>query len=327
MVSRHALSVSFSLVLLGMTASVGRAQVAVRAITRSGLEVFAGGSQLVPPNTDITSGRVVTASGNFSNGSSTATTSFSLGQDDRRIEVVLDEQASATWNGQPSLAYPNAYIGRNFGQHDIDVELSSTTPMYVRVTVTACTSGSQPGYSGTLTIPGQGTVTNNFFAMCNAPATGTFDLVLGAVPTVLVFRTGGYVQTGRFVFSADFRGQWNVTVTNRSPCDGTRYDTPCGATLSSFGTLSLPGTWIELIDAARPDAAVLLIGSQRLRVPIFGCFLYTDFPIILPFGLTAPDRALVYLPPLPFAVQVTTQGVTIGNAGLRASNGLELQCR
>lgn len=319
------------LAILTVLAATLRGQVTVRAITRTGLQASAGPPMSVPPDTDITNGISVTSSGSSAFGFASASTVFSLARTERAIDVVLDERGTASWNQQTTIAYPAATVGYLLQQppeHGIDVELSSTVPMSVRITVTTCNDWGST-YGGTLAIPGHGVVRNALFQtpMCHAPASQAFNVTLGAAPTVLAFSTHGHCQSSRVTPNVTFRGRWSVTIANLPSCDGVAYETPCGASLASFATLTLPGTWVELVDAAQPTAALLLIGTQRLRAPFGGCFLYTDLPITLPFGLTAQNRASVYLAPLPFPVRVTTQGLTIGPAGFHASNGLELSCR
>lgn len=311
-----------SLLLLVSVASSVSAQFTVRAITRTGLTAWTDrSSQSVPANTDITAGSSVSTSYFTGGASAAASTNFTVASVPPGIGVTLEDRGSAMGGSSPF--YAMAGVGPQFGggPQTIDVELSSSPARNVRLLVSACTDGG--GYGGTLAIAGLGSVSPSF--TCLQPTQRIFDLVIDATPTVLVFSTSGYSVGARG--GTSFHGRWTVTITNRAPCDGLQYDTPCGASLSSYGTLALPGTWLELVDSSLPTAALLLVGTQSTRVPIGLCFLYTDFPMILPFGLTAPDRAAVYLPPLPFPVQVTTQGLTLGPAGFHASNGLMLQCR
>src|SRR5688572_16005127 len=85
------LHVAARILLLGaaITATTG-AQVTVRAITRTGLEVWAwaGTPQNVPPSTDITNGVSITSSFPGGSTSASATTSFALLRSDRAIDVV-----------------------------------------------------------------------------------------------------------------------------------------------------------------------------------------------------------------------------------------------
>jgi hypothetical protein len=90
--------------------------------------------------------------------------------------------------------------------------------------------------------------------------------------------------------------------------------------------LDLPGTRLTLTDTTPPQVAFLLVGTQALSVPIENRVLRTDFPILLSFSLTGPNRAEVYLPPVGYPVHVRTQGITFGGGGLHATNALELQC-
>jgi hypothetical protein len=297
-------------------ASGAGAQLTARAVTRSGLTVWANqSSQMVPPNTDITAGSSISASSS-NNGVASAYSQFTLATSARSIDVVLAERGSAA--GGTSPFYAAAGVGPQLGgQHNIDVILANPTPMLVRLMVSVCTMG----HNGTLTVPGNGVVTAPFF--CMTPSVYTFNVAVGPTPTALVFSTSGYAVGARG--GTSFSGRWELSLST-STCDGTAYENPCGATLSSYGLLNTAGTWIEMIDSSLPTVAFLLVGTQRTRLPFGNCFLYTDFPVILPFNLTAPDRATVLVPQPPVPVQVTLQGWTFGPSGMRASNGLALQC-
>jgi hypothetical protein len=330
---RYAVSTSSAALLfaaLAASASVP-AQVALRAVTPTGLFAL---SDSAPPNADITSGRVVADSYSGADGSASARCSFSVSRTDRQLQITLVEEGSATWNSSGGgFFFPSAWVGANFGStpHRIDVELASQAPMRVRLVVTTCSqSPLQRGYyDGSLTITGHGKVANGNWPQaneCSAPAVATFELTLGPTPTVLVFETRGHAQSSRINGTASFHARWALELDHLPPCPGTPYETPCGATMAAYGTLNEAGTWFEVVDSGQPAVALLLLGTLRQHLPIWGCVLYTDFPVILPLALNGP-RAAIYVPPRPPAM-VTMQGVTFsGGAGFHASNGLDVQCR
>lgn len=306
---------------LALLAAAVDAQLTVRAIARTDLVAYTdAGRQTVPANTDITNGRTVSMSGS-NYGTADARSSFRLSATTSAVAIGLDERASAS--GGSGILQASAGVGESFSPHGIDLQLSSSTPMLVRVVVTVCQTGG--GYSGTLTIPGQGTVDNALGALCQAPVSRSFDVPVTSTPTVLSWSTRATANGARGGTSVDAR--WTITMTHIPPCPGVASGAPCGAELTSVGTLALPGTWLTLTDTTPPQAAFLLVGTQPLSVPIENCVLRTDFPILLPFSLTGPSRAEVYLPPVGYPVQVRTQGITFGAAGLHATNALELQCR
>lgn len=294
-----------------------------RATARTELEVWAGPPSTLPANTDITGGATITSSFGSGGTSATATRTFSLARTSRSM---LDESGNAATTGAP--AFPAAGVGPRFGpptHHEIEVELASATPTVVRLMVATCNEPVGGTYDGTLSVPGHGDLQNVLPTPCGAPAVRTLDLALGPTPTALVFRTRGPCQTGHGLLSARFHARWQVTVEHRSPCAGLAYDAPCGATLTSYGTVDLPGTWLELEDPAQPAAAFLLVAAQRVRVPFAGCFVLTvSRPPAVPAHRArprrrGPDSAAV-------SIRAHDQGVTLGAAGLHMSNGLELRC-
>lgn len=307
-------------VILLASLSAPRAQLNVRAVTTSGLVAYTDAMQQnVAPNTDVSNGTSVAAGGS-NYGSASASSSFTVTRTARTVEIGWRERAAASGGTNP---YASAGVGTFSAANGIALELSSPVPTTVRLVVTTCMVGA--GYSGNLNIPGRGTVAMTFGAFCQSPDVRTFDLPVGPTPTALTWSNSGVANGARGGTSFDAR--WTVTITPAPSCPGTTNEPPCGATLESYATLNLPGTWLGLTDTSNPGAAFLLVGTQALRVPIEGCFLATDFPILLPFGFIAPGRAEVYLPPVGYPLQVRTQGITFGTAGLHASNGLTLNCQ
>ena len=314
--------------LLGLAAlsTAAMGQVTIRAITRSGLRVSANANaQGVPSNTDITAGRTVSATYNSANASSSASTTFAVSRRATSIDVSLTEMGTASSIGQ--IEYGGASVGLVGGNHTIDIELSSPTPTTLRAEVGYCTS-NECCYGGSLVVPGHGSIDLNpiFGPRCPTPGSRVIDFGIGPIPTTLVFSTSGLCQTGHGSGSARFQGQWTISL-SPSTCAGSAYGTPCGTSLRTYATLAVPGVFLELVDSSGPSAAFLLLGTQRLAIGIENCVLYTNYAVIVPFTITAPDRALVYLVPPPYPVQVTLQGATLGAGGFHMSNGLELQCR
>lgn len=246
-----------------------------------------------------------------------------VASDERGIRVRLVERGEALIMMGTGIAF--AFVG----EHRMGIRFESPVPVDVRLAVNCCFHPTTVfgSYSGELRTGGQSLLAAAGRPPCATAAPRVFDLTVGPAPLVLELRTNGAAAVGSPYIISQFHAEWTLELVRRSPCETEAYGAACGAVLNAHTTMQLPGRWIELVDPAGPTAAFLIVGTQRIRQPLESCFLYADPVVILPFSITAPDRATVYVPPPPFPVAVTLQGFTLVPAGLHASNGLSMTCQ
>ena len=317
------------LVLAPVTLAQG---VAFSAKTLNGMSVSTSSTppRFITPNTDITAGASLLATG--TNNPASAFVSFS-GQ--TSADSLTFKFATTAKGGYG----PSGWEAATSGPNDVEVQITATTRTRVLVRVEYCVNKTQYGVADLgFTLVGVGSFTyspptQTPYADCLFGASGpgqkiaSYTAWLDSTPLVLRL-TGNAVGTGGFgsVISGSLFANVTVRPDPEYPCKAVPFGARCGAQLSFTTDFVYPATsLLTLADTSAPSLWWLLLGDQKLQLQIGSCTLYDNVVVLLPMVPSNATSAAVRVspPPIP-GLYVVVQGATWTGTDLHFSDGCEV---
>ena len=291
----------------------------VRTLTNPGTSI--------PPSTDVTAG--VNLQATSATTAATASASFSGQVGAESLTFKFATAAKGAWL---SIYSESA----NSGPNDVEVSITATVRTRVVVRVEYCVNVSQFAVANLgFTLVGVGG-----FTLSPPVPTLPHQCVLGfgqqvasytawIDSTPLVLRMTG-TASGTAGFGASTGGSMYANVIVRPdpeyPCRAVPFGSRCGAQLSFTTDFVHPGTsLVTLADASAPSLWWLLLGDQKLQLPIGNCTLYDNVVVLLPMAISSTTSAAVRVspPPIP-GLYVVVQGATWNGTDLHFSEGYEV---
>ncbi|MCA8942844.1 MAG: hypothetical protein KDB80_09825 [Planctomycetes bacterium] len=228
--------------------------------------------------------------------------------------------------GVTSLDPLNSWSGPFGHDADVDIALSAATPTPIHVSIDFFGSARNGTFTGSLTIPGVGTV------MPGDP-TFAFDAILDSTPWILnatIHATSIGSTTTIPPTSLQILGACSITIVPR--VHATTFGSACnGATMTYESTLNTPPT-VTIADPAA-TFGILYIATQQLTPPLplnailpfptWTCPLRVDNVLVaIPIAVGPPSQQFSFgflTPPGTFTMQALTAAGTVVNS----TNGLE----
>lgn len=301
-----------------------------QAITQSGMSVAvtSAGTQTVPPLTDVRAGV------NLLLQSATSMAKASVGFQAASTPDTLTYTMSADGGG--GFGPPFAQSGQS-GPNDVLLTLATATRTAVILRFEYCGSRTQYGTADlALRIGAGGALGTVLFTPLPdsldcvfGPKVATFKAFLDATPLPITMQAsaGGGAGMGR-VESGWVRGKLIVTADPEWPCRPVAYGSECGSHLGFATSLSHPGsTLITLTDTGAPSHFWMLVGDQKVQLPIGSCTILNNGLVLLPMVRGTANAASVRVIPPPIAgLSFLLQGATWDGATLRFTAGAEVFC-
>jgi hypothetical protein len=274
-------------------------------VTSQGCRVWisdGGPTQTVPPNTDVSNGyQIAVQHPRGSSASSTLTVARAAGEYSLRVDDVTYYNAAASV--------------RPFFNTNLSMRL--TAPRSARIDLEArwtLTQAGQFGPSGSVRV--NGNILTQAGGLNQGGASTTF--VVGPTPTELTL----YSDSG-IVAGAELHWTLRLTPSQTLACPVTRYGTSCGAELTVGEDLLEPSRpFVDLTVAQQTQPGALVVGLQRVAIPIGPCTLFNEALVVL----LVSGRVRFDPPAVPgFAFKL--QGAALASGQLVMSDGLDLLCR